>query len=270
MLATNLRRLIAASTLAIGAAVAGGSAQAAGFDCTKAGTWIEKAICADKYLSAMDSELTALFRRSIEANARSPETVASLRSGQRDWLKQKRDACKDAVCLVSVYEARVPWYRIALDKLGIDVSDIPENVDLSQPAGAGGSNAPAAAKPSNTQSAPAVPEAPRRQAPPKETRQVVARSTPAARGVDRLAGAATLAGDPAQELYRAWLSLSGQCLAFKDPITSALANIARLRDQIRSTPGMSNDPMNSVEMTARQHAETHLRWLQQNGCAGRG
>ena len=74
---------------------------AAGFDCAKATSVTEKAICADKELSALDSELAFVWQKI------SGFDPAAMKSSQLQWLKL-RDACgADASCLRSRYNERL-------------------------------------------------------------------------------------------------------------------------------------------------------------------
>lgn len=72
----------AATTLAMVASV-----QAASFDCAKAATKVEKAICADDELSSLDEEMAATYKLALnKGNAK------AIKSAQKDWLKE-RDSC---------------------------------------------------------------------------------------------------------------------------------------------------------------------------------
>ena len=88
--------------VAFAVAIASAQAPAAGFDCSKAMTRVEKAICADPALSKLDGALATTYRaalgKTIDADA--------LRASQRSWLKQRRDACATDACLTEVYRAR--------------------------------------------------------------------------------------------------------------------------------------------------------------------
>jgi uncharacterized protein len=77
-------------------------ASAASFDCAKAGTRIEKLICADAELSRLDTELGRLYA----AARRSAAEPAAVKRAQRDWLKQ-RDRCPDSICVADAYRARI-------------------------------------------------------------------------------------------------------------------------------------------------------------------
>ncbi|KFG97766.1 hypothetical protein GQ56_0107650 [Burkholderia paludis] len=79
------------------------AAHAAGFDCAKAVSPAEKAICADAGLSKLDGELAAAWRQAL---AKGGDTAAS-KAAQLKWLKQ-RDRCgDDALCLDDRYRERL-------------------------------------------------------------------------------------------------------------------------------------------------------------------
>ncbi|MEX1829801.1 lysozyme inhibitor LprI family protein [Luteibacter sp. CQ10] len=65
-----------------------GMATAAGFDCGKASTAGEKAVCASPELSALDGTLSDMFRAVLKAN---PGLADALRLDQRHWLATRDD-----------------------------------------------------------------------------------------------------------------------------------------------------------------------------------
>jgi len=78
------------------------SAQAASFDCAKASSFVEKAICSDKRLSSMDDQLARLYKA-----ARAAATNASaLETEQKSWLSS-RDRCTNTACLKKTYADRI-------------------------------------------------------------------------------------------------------------------------------------------------------------------
>lgn len=78
-------------------------AQAAGFDCARAKTSTEKAICADSGLSSLDEVLELMYSSALR-NAATPDAI---RSEQRAWL-QLRNACgSDSACLQEAYQQRL-------------------------------------------------------------------------------------------------------------------------------------------------------------------
>lgn len=78
------------------------TSQAASFDCTKASSKIEKIICTDKYLSKMDEDLAAAYKRGQQND----KQADFLRREQMVWLKG-RNNCTDAACVRCFYSASV-------------------------------------------------------------------------------------------------------------------------------------------------------------------
>jgi uncharacterized protein len=78
------------------------SARVATFDCDKASTFAEKAICSDSRLTAMDDELGALYKAAL---ASSPDKTA-LKAEQKAWLAA-RDSCQDDACIMQAYAERI-------------------------------------------------------------------------------------------------------------------------------------------------------------------
>lgn len=86
------------------AVVASSFAHAASFDCVKARSPMEKLICSDGKLSAMDERLNAAFKDAIARSNAKPLLVA----WQRDWLKSyELTQCKDASCLSTEFGKRI-------------------------------------------------------------------------------------------------------------------------------------------------------------------
>lgn len=90
----RLTLLVAALALLAGPALA--------LDCAKARTPVEKMICADKAVLALDGRMSGLYRRALD-EGQEPET---LRNTQRAWLAD-RDRCTDRACVEARYRARV-------------------------------------------------------------------------------------------------------------------------------------------------------------------
>jgi len=78
------------------------SASAATFDCNKASTFVEKAICSDSRLNSMDEELGRLYKEALAASSNS----AALKTEQKAWLSS-RDQCKDSDCVIKAYADRI-------------------------------------------------------------------------------------------------------------------------------------------------------------------
>ncbi|BBF87872.1 probable exported protein [Aquitalea magnusonii] len=75
-------------------------ATAASFDCSKAATATEQAICRQPELSVLDEQVAAAYRQHNQQGL--------LQDNQRQWLAGPRAECKaDATCLQSVYKERL-------------------------------------------------------------------------------------------------------------------------------------------------------------------
>jgi uncharacterized protein len=80
-------------------------ARAASFDCSKAATATEKAICANQKISDLDEYLGRYYQAGRMTMGR--DAAACLGSNQREWLRSVRNVCKDAACLEHVYLSRL-------------------------------------------------------------------------------------------------------------------------------------------------------------------
>jgi uncharacterized protein len=71
------------------------------FDCAKARSKVDKSICADPELSALDKRLAALFAVALSQT----DDQGDLRKQQRRWLRA-RDDCENGNCVKQSYELR--------------------------------------------------------------------------------------------------------------------------------------------------------------------
>ena len=102
MIRISVGLLIGASALLLPAA----TATAAGFDCAKAASPDEHAVCDNPALSALDSEMTGLWY----AYSRVPMLMGSSgnRHDEAEAFLARRKACGgDVACLTQAYEARI-------------------------------------------------------------------------------------------------------------------------------------------------------------------
>ena len=82
----------------------GGAAISPSFNCARAGTAAENAICNDAVLAALDVRLATLYR---QVRSTAPD-VWDVEQVQRSWLVAQRDACgSDVACLARVYRERM-------------------------------------------------------------------------------------------------------------------------------------------------------------------
>jgi len=95
--------------------LAAGTAHAASFDCSKAKTSQEKAICGSPELSAADERMAAAYKALLAATT--PEIKPAVRDNQRSWNVKMAADCKTAAaepgatlatCLLASYKARIP------------------------------------------------------------------------------------------------------------------------------------------------------------------
>jgi len=93
-----------------------GSRLGPSFDCNKASTKVEKAICDSKKLSVLDRELSEIYRKKRAI----PDILDDVRKSQLEWLRNERSKCerigddessRNAVsrvdCLKSAYYNRI-------------------------------------------------------------------------------------------------------------------------------------------------------------------
>jgi uncharacterized protein len=99
----SLAAVVVASALAAVVVASALAAQAASFDCTKAATQVETAICANSELSGLDETAARYYRNAQEAL---PGAGACLLADQRAWL-QVRNRCADPACLKQAYLNRL-------------------------------------------------------------------------------------------------------------------------------------------------------------------
>ncbi len=99
------RCLAAALFAAIVLAAATPPASAASFDCGRAFTALEKAVCQDPRLGDLDARMARNYITLL--NRISDSSATAIRADQKTWLK-KRDACGDDTrCINREYRARI-------------------------------------------------------------------------------------------------------------------------------------------------------------------
>lgn len=94
---------------------------AASFDCNKASTNIEKAICQNSELNSLDEKLASLYK---SIKSKYPTYIAeNLTFHQKAWLKKRNTDCKDANidCLGVAYKY---WIGILEDTATADTSGL--------------------------------------------------------------------------------------------------------------------------------------------------
>ena len=78
---------------------------AAGFDCAKASSGVEKMICANPSLSTQDKTLNDFYSWTLEGTfqVNKPKVVAD----QKNWVAHTRNACTTVDCLNNAYGGRI-------------------------------------------------------------------------------------------------------------------------------------------------------------------
>lgn len=85
------------------------AATAASFDCAKAGTPTEKAICKDPAVSKLDEQVAVAFK-AAQGLWSAGNWSTFIRNEQREWLKDRNGICKaDVACLKQDYERRLTF-----------------------------------------------------------------------------------------------------------------------------------------------------------------
>jgi uncharacterized protein YecT (DUF1311 family) len=78
-----------------------GTANSASFDCSNAVTAVDKAICVDAELSALDDRLAGAYKQALDQASKDTVTAS-----QRAWI-EARNRCVDKRCLRRSYERRI-------------------------------------------------------------------------------------------------------------------------------------------------------------------
>ena len=99
------------------------SSYKAGFDCDRAATAVELAVCGNELIALADWEMTAVYR---ELRERFPEDSAGLRSSQLAWLNSRNRSCLsgdtvDDVCLARSYSHRLAaLFKLRNPSMGVE------------------------------------------------------------------------------------------------------------------------------------------------------
>ncbi|MCI3203842.1 hypothetical protein DBA20_02550 [Pandoraea capi] len=99
------RSVLLVTSVVIGSAFAGwarAETSQPSFDCRKATSLVERSICINPELSALDRQLAQAF---VAASARTTDKVG-LRKDQNKWRTTIRDKCRSSECIADAYGAR--------------------------------------------------------------------------------------------------------------------------------------------------------------------
>ncbi|QEW18287.1 Membrane-bound lysozyme-inhibitor of c-type lysozyme [Marinibacterium anthonyi] len=89
------------------------------FDCAKAESAAEKAVCASPDLAAMDTEVTRLFDLALHGPHMTDDAAATLKAYQRGWIKGRDDCWKADDLQTCVRNS----YAVRIDELRRDYAD---------------------------------------------------------------------------------------------------------------------------------------------------
>lgn len=110
-----MRRLIAAFVLTAVCAAGAMPAAAASFDCRKARTADEKAICANRDLNDQDVRMDQLYgitRHLVPMGGR-----GAIMDDQRDWLQARKRCGGNQTCLARSYDNRIRQLNTVMDRV---------------------------------------------------------------------------------------------------------------------------------------------------------
>ena len=101
--------------LAVAVSSAAGAARAASFDCGKAHTPDERAICATRDLNDQDVRMATMFH--MLRGMRAMGVTGSMGERQRAWLAERRRCGADRRCIASAYATRLRELQANYDSL---------------------------------------------------------------------------------------------------------------------------------------------------------
>jgi uncharacterized protein len=100
------------------AALAGGAAEAASFNCAHADLPAEETVCGNAKLGMLDERTAGIYFVILGSGA-AQATVDEVTSSQGEFLAE-RDACgTDVACLVDAYTARMMYLKSVKGDLGL-------------------------------------------------------------------------------------------------------------------------------------------------------
>ena len=221
------------------------SVVAASFDCTKASSEVERAICASASISSLDSQLGVVYATALASSSE----AAALRAEQRRWLRQVRDKCPDQDCIATAYRQRTRELN-ALSNTSAAAAR------TMQPGYAPG--------PTSARSVDATESMARTRTLSSLPQTEAARS----HATNRMGPP----GDPVQALERAFFSISGQCrMIWGSQVASALQQIRTVRRNGAIAAGgrsdYHRDPNSTTERVARDLALKYLGAMRSTKCA---
>ncbi|MGR3617547.1 MAG: MliC family protein [Paracoccaceae bacterium] len=109
----KLLRVVAVGVVAFAANFAGAAEPA--FDCSRAGSDAEDAICASEQLAELDQELARVYALAVNTPDIAQERLKELRAFQRGWIKGRDECWKASIglenCITQSYALRIAEIR---------------------------------------------------------------------------------------------------------------------------------------------------------------
>lgn len=87
-------------------------AAAPSFDCEKASTAVERLICSEGLLSHLDVQISNLYKKQMDDVRDDQIAVSSIRTEQREWIKEVRNNCISLICLKDTMEQRIVELKV--------------------------------------------------------------------------------------------------------------------------------------------------------------
>ena len=105
---TNFTKI---TIVAVGAFIFASTLTAASFNCRKASTSVERAICGDKYLSQLDGKMGNVYHKASR--------FANIKHEQRDWISHRNRNCgSNEDCLYDMTKVRISELRRIIKRSG--------------------------------------------------------------------------------------------------------------------------------------------------------
>jgi uncharacterized protein len=113
---TVLKALAAAAVLATVAAASAPVQAQPSFNCARARTFVEKAICGSPSLAAKDRKMSRLYFEQLSYYREYGDTLETnaFKAEQRSWLAQ-RDRCQTTKCVHLAYDRRIAQLEQSAD-----------------------------------------------------------------------------------------------------------------------------------------------------------
>lgn len=94
-------------TILISLSMLSSTALSASFDCSKAKSHVEKSICKNHKLSALDVRLNTLYNTRISILKTENWSLKNAKTVQKNWLIYQRNTCRSITCIGREYEQRI-------------------------------------------------------------------------------------------------------------------------------------------------------------------